>query len=184
MKTIYQKDDIILKILNETYTPDVLGFYSENRDYFDIYETDKPSNFYTYSFIHTLLNIEYNSFVKGKNIRYFLYSQKLAGDKIIGSISFTSINRTLSSCEIGYKIDHNYQHLGLGTAMLKLAKEDILKDLNIHRVQIHILPDNTASIKLAEKSGFRFEGQEYSLAKINHEWHDHLRYSLITDYVD
>lgn len=66
MKTIYQKDDIILKILNETYTPDVLGFYSENRDYFDIYETDKPSNFYTYSFIHTLLNIEYNSSSRAK----------------------------------------------------------------------------------------------------------------------
>ena len=54
MKFEYQQDSLVLKILDTSHTGEVLDFYKRNKDSFEKYETDKPSNFYTYTFIYNL----------------------------------------------------------------------------------------------------------------------------------
>ena len=58
MKFEYQQDSLVLKVLDTSHTGEVLDFYKRNKDSFEKYETDKPSNFYTYTFIYNLLNME------------------------------------------------------------------------------------------------------------------------------
>lgn len=71
MKFEYQQDSLVLKILDTSHTGEVLDFYKRNKDSFEKYETDKPSNFYTYTFIYNLLKAEYNACIHGKHIRFF-----------------------------------------------------------------------------------------------------------------
>lgn len=104
MKFEYQQDSLVLKVLDTSHTGEVLDFYKRNKDSFEKYETDKPSNFYTYTFIYNLLKAEYNACIHGKHIRFFLYDNSVS-DKIIGSVSFTDIKSSMKSCVIGYKID-------------------------------------------------------------------------------
>ena len=73
MKFEYQQDSLVLKVLDTSHTGEVLDFYKRNKDSFEKYETDKPSNFYTYTFIYNLLKAEYNACIHGKHIRFFLY---------------------------------------------------------------------------------------------------------------
>ena len=61
MKFEYQQDSLVLKVLDTSHTGEVLDFYKRNKDSFEKYETDKPSNFYTYTFIYNLLKAEYNA---------------------------------------------------------------------------------------------------------------------------
>ena len=82
MKFEYQQDSLVLKVLDTSHTGEVLDFYKRNKDSFEKYETDKPSNFYTYTFIYNLLKAEYNACIHGKHIRFFLYDNSVS-DKII-----------------------------------------------------------------------------------------------------
>ena len=45
MKFEYTFDSLCLKVLDESFAPQVLDFYDYNREDFDRYEADKPYNF-------------------------------------------------------------------------------------------------------------------------------------------
>jgi ribosomal-protein-alanine N-acetyltransferase len=47
----------------------------------------------------------------------------------------------------------------------------------LHRVQANIIPSNEASIRLAERVGFRREGLAERYLRIAGEWQDHLMYA-------
>ena len=91
MKFEYKNNHLILRVLTAEYADAVLSFYRRNREQFDIYETDKPDHFYTKAFIQSLLTAEYNAFVAGKHIRFFLFDTNFP-DKIIGTVSFSLLS--------------------------------------------------------------------------------------------
>lgn len=53
--------------------------------------------------------------------------------------------------------------------------------LGLHRVQANIIPDNRASLALAEKLGFRREGLARRYLHIAGEWRDHLMYAKLAE---
>ena len=166
MKFEYQQDSLVLKVLDTSHTGEVLDFYKRNKDSFEKYETDKPSNFYTYTFIYNLLKAEYNACIHGKHIRFFLYDNSVS-DKIIGSVSFTDIKSSMKSCIIGYKIDEKYRRMGYGRRMLTMALKIMVTEYGMHRIEAYILPGNDASVNLARTMGFISEGSAYALSLIH-----------------
>jgi ribosomal-protein-alanine N-acetyltransferase len=48
----------------------------------------------------------------------------------------------------------------------------------LHRVEIDIRPENTASLRVAEKLGFRYEGLKQRYIHINGDWRDHYVFAL------
>lgn len=180
VKLEYRNNNLTLKVLGADSAPSVLSFYSRNRLEFEKYETDKPDNFYTEEFIQNLLTAEYNSFVTGKHIRFFLYDENYPG-QIIGTISFSDIKKgCFCSCNTGYKIDKNFQQRGYGRRMLTMALKIIVTELNMHRIEAYIAPDNTASAALARQLGFIQEGTAYSYVRLHGKWQDHLRFVYIS----
>lgn len=182
MKLEYRENNLILKQLNESSTNSVLDFYYRNKDYFDIYEADKPDNFYTTGYIGNLLHAEYNAFAQKKFVRFFAYDQTFP-DKIIGTVSFSDIKicpDASKTCIIGYKIDHNMQHQGYGYKMLNAALKIMVTDWEMHRIEAYISPNNLPSQRLVDKLGFISEGTAYSYVKLHGIWRDHLRYAYIS----
>jgi ribosomal-protein-alanine N-acetyltransferase len=79
-------------------------------------------------------------------------------DRCIGMVNYhhrESRNRRL---EIGYIIAPEHQGKGLGTEAVRALLEHCTGALGMHRVEALIQPDNTASIRLVERLGFRCEG--------------------------
>jgi ribosomal-protein-alanine N-acetyltransferase len=179
MKFEYKNNNLILKVLTSEYADEVLNFYKRNREYFDRYETDKPDNFYTREFIRNLLTAEYNAFVAGKNVRFFLFDVHKP-HQIIGTVSFSDIKTgSFLSCHIGYKIDHAFWRMGYGRRMVTTALNIMVTKEHMHRIEAYISPDNAPSIALATQIGFIPEGTAYSYVNINGKWQDHLRYVYI-----
>ena len=54
-------------------------------------------------------------------------------------------------------------------------------ELNLHRIQAFVLPDNEPSIRLLESHGFKREGIARSNLFLQGEWRDHAQYSLIRE---
>lgn len=180
MKFEYKNNNLILRVLGADSAPAVLSFYSRNSRQFDQYETEKPENFYTEDFIRNLLTAEYNSFVLGKHVRFFLFDRSFP-EQIIGTVSFSDIkNGNFCSCHTGYKIDKNFQHHGYGRKMMTMALKIMVTELHMHRIEAYISPDNTASIALATQLGFIPEGTAYSYVYLQGKWQDHLRFVYIS----
>ena len=51
----------------------------------------------------------------------------------------------------------------------------------LHRLEAACIPDNTASVRLLEKTGFRREGYARDYLCINGIWQDHLLYARLKD---
>ena len=54
-------------------------------------------------------------------------------------------------------------------------------DLNLHRLEANIQPENQASINLVQRLGFEKEGFSPQYLKINGEWRDHERWALTAE---
>jgi ribosomal-protein-alanine N-acetyltransferase len=180
MKLEYHKDNLILKVLNESNTMEVLDFYYRNRECFDKYEADKPDTFYTPEYIRNVMQAEYNGHIHGKYTRFFLYDRTIP-NTIIGTVSFSNIHTgALMSCCIGYKIDTQFQSSGYGRRMLTMALKIMVTERGMHRIEAYIEPDNDISLKLVKSLGFISEGMAYSYVLMNGQWRDHLRYTYIS----
>jgi ribosomal-protein-alanine N-acetyltransferase len=67
------------------------------------------------------------------------------------------------------------------TALLDLAFAPSPRGLGLHRVQANIMPGNIASIRVAEKTGFRKEGLAQRYLLIDGKWQDHLMFAKVVD---
>ena len=53
--------------------------------------------------------------------------------------------------------------------------------ISLHRVEISIIPRNTASRRVVEKLGIREEGIALRFLEIDGEWEDHVRYGITAE---
>ncbi|BCN28745.1 GNAT family N-acetyltransferase [Anaeromicropila herbilytica] len=179
MKLQYETNRLCLKVLPTNEASKVLTFYLENQEHLRPYEPSKLPSFYTIAFQEKTLEYEYKQMLQMKHIRYYIF-EKENMNRIIGCISISNIIRgAFLSCQLGYKIDHRHQKKGYATESISKCIDIIFSDYSLHRMEAMIMPSNSASIHLIEKLGFHYEGLSPSFAKINGEWEDHRRYSLI-----
>lgn len=94
MELYYETERLILRILREDSAPDVLDFYSKNRAVFELWEPDRPQNFYTKEYQATLLQCEFQMTLKMAAVRFWMFEKSDPG-KIIGTVSFQNIMRSV-----------------------------------------------------------------------------------------
>ena len=63
----------------------------------------------------------------------------------------------------------------------ELSSPEIGDHLGLHRLQIAIIPRNTASRRVVEKLDLRDEGIAVRYLAINGRWEDHIRYALTAE---
>jgi len=104
---------------------------------------------------------------------------------MVGGLTLANIRRGVAQAgSIGYWIGAPYACKGYMTAAVRALIPYGFSTLRLHRLEAACIPDNTASIRLLEKTGFRREGYARSYLCINGTWQDHLLYARIKDDVD
>ncbi|MEV5573999.1 precorrin-2 C(20)-methyltransferase [Spirillospora sp. NPDC052269] len=79
-------------------------------------------------------------------------------DTLIGFFGMFRVDSLHDSCEVGYALRQSTRGRGHATEALRLACDWALSDCGLHRVELRTLKDNVASMRVAEKAGFRREG--------------------------
>lgn len=80
-------------------------------------------------------------------------------DTTVGVVYLLSMDWIARSCEFAIMIgDVNHQGRGLGEYSTRLALLHAFNDLNLHRVYLTLLEDNSRALKLYSKVGFKREG--------------------------
>ena len=103
-------------------------------------------------------------------------------DVLVGELTLSSIQRgPFQSASIGYWIDQARAGQGLMPEAVVVALRFAFEQLGLHRVEISIIPRNTASRRVVEKLDLRVEGIAERFLEIDGEWEDHVRYAVTTE---
>ena len=81
-----------------------------------------------------------------------------ADGRMIGTAGFTRFDIFNNSAEIGYVLNSEYWGQGLAAEAARAVITFGFEALGLHRIEARYMPDNSASGRVAEKCGMRFEG--------------------------
>ncbi len=99
-----------------------------------------------------------------------------------GEINLSSIQRgPFQNAYVGYWIDQKWAGQGLMPEALVVLAHFAFEDLHLHRIQVSIIPRNTASRRVVEKLQLRDEGIAERYLEINGVWEDHVRYAITAE---
>ncbi len=104
-------------------------------------------------------------------------SAAIAGDVNINCI----VRGHFHSAYLGYAIGAPFARRGYMTEGLRLVTEYAFTEMNLHRLEANIQPDNAPSIALVRKCGFRREGYSPRYLQVGGQWRDHERWALLSD---
>ena len=104
------------------------------------------------------------------------------GGTFAGEINLSSIQRgPFQSCYIGYWVDEAHAGNGYVPEALVVLARFAFDDLRLHRIQVAIIPRNTASRRVVEKLDLRNEGVAERYLEINGTWEDHIRFAMTAE---
>ena len=107
------------------------------------------------------------------------YDDELVGQLTVGGVTYGS----LCSAHIGYWIDQRVAGRGIMPTAVALAVDHCFRTLGLHRVEINIRPENTASLRVVEKLGLREEGLRARYLHIAGAWRDHRSFAVTAEEV-
>jgi len=102
-----------------------------------------------------------------------------------GEINLNNVVRgAFQSATIGYWIDRARAGRSLMSEAVVVLSQFAFEELNLHRVEVCIIPRNQNSRRVMEKINIREEGIAERFLEINGVWEDHVRYGLTREEWD
>ncbi len=96
----------------------------------------------------------------------------LEGGSLIGTCQLHAIDPIHRTAELQIRIAPSHHGQGYGTEAVGLLLDHAFKDLNLHRVQLHVFATNARAIRVYEKAGFAREGVLLEAAYIDGKYVD------------
>ena len=105
-------------------------------------------------------------------------------DDMVGQLTVTGITYGSARwAQVGYWISEAYAGRGIMPTAVALAVDHCLFALELHRIEIAIRPENTASLRVVQKLGFHEIGLAPRYLHINGVWHDHYLFAITVEDV-
>lgn len=99
-----------------------------------------------------------------------------------GEINLSGIQRgPFQNAYVGYWIDEAFAGRSYTPEAAVVLFRFAFEELNLHRLQVAIIPRNKASRRVAEKLALREEGVAMRYLEINGRWEDHVRYAMTSE---
>ena len=152
----------------------------ENRLFLEPWEPKREEVWYSASQIKTRITAQKASVEKGESVPYFI--RKKTEHTIIGTVSLSNIIRgPFQSCFLGYGLNRTDCNSGYMTEAVRAVIDYAFSVLKLHRIEANIMPRNSGSRRVLEKTGFVSEGISRKYLKINGVWEDHEHFALLND---
>lgn len=181
MERVYETGRLLLRVLDETNTTEVLDYLLRNREFLAQCEPQRDKKFYTADFQADQLKNDLN-YIKGGSMLRLWISMKDEPDRIIGEVTFYNIVPfAFLGCHAGYKSDKDEINKGIITEALKKGIDIMFKDYRMHRIEAYVMPDNKSSLRVLDKLKFIYEGTACKFLEVNGVWRDHLHFSLVNE---
>lgn len=102
----------------------------------------------------------------------------------VGQVTVGNIIRaSLRSAWIGYWVAATTAGGGVATAAVALVVDHAFGSAGLHRIEATVRPENTASLRVLAKSGFREEGLFRRYLDVAGDWRDHFCYAVTAEEI-
>jgi ribosomal-protein-alanine N-acetyltransferase len=150
-----------------------------NRAWLRQWEATAPQTFVSFDTKAGIRNLLAHAKV-GSGLPFAIeYDGELVGQLNVSGIVYGS----LSSAQLGYWVAERVAGKGVTPTAVALATDYCLNNLGLHRMEICIRPENSASLRIVEKLGFRYEGLRRRYIHINGDWRDHFAFALTQEEI-
>ncbi len=100
-------------------------------------------------------------------------------DAFAGQVTVTNVvGGSARWGQVGYWIDSRHAGHGYVPTAVAMAVDYCLFQMGLHRIEVAIRPENTASLRVVEKLGFTEFGYAERYLHIDGEWRDHRLFSI------
>ena len=104
--------------------------------------------------------------------------------RLAGQVNVNGIVRgAFDGAYVGYWVDEQVAGRGVLPTALALVLDHCFAPVGLHRVEANVRPENTRSLRVVEKLGFRQEGLHRRYLFIDDAWRDHLSFALLREDV-
>ncbi|WP_123669559.1 GNAT family N-acetyltransferase [Actinocorallia herbida] len=111
--------------------------------------------------------------------------RRIEDDAIVGVVIISGVTRGVyERAVLGYAGFAPSVGQGYLTEGLSLVVQYGFGPLGLHRLEADIEPENTPSLRLAERVGFRREGLSRGFIRVGGIWRDHERWAITADTAD
>jgi ribosomal-protein-alanine N-acetyltransferase len=83
--------------------------------------------------------------------------------------------------QVGYWLDREHAGHGVMPTAVAMAVDHCLFEIGLHRIEVAIRPENTASLRVVEKLRFREFGYAPRYLHIDGEWRDHRLFAVTVE---
>ncbi|MBE3559584.1 MAG: GNAT family N-acetyltransferase [Ktedonobacteraceae bacterium] len=99
--------------------------------------------------------------------------------QLIGNCGIRSSASKTWEADIGYELDSRCWGRGYATEAARALLDFGFSELRLHRIWAHCIAENTASARVMQKLGMRFEGHFYETEWMKDRWWDTLVYAIL-----
>jgi [ribosomal protein S5]-alanine N-acetyltransferase len=104
------------------------------------------------------------------------------GGHFAGQVTVNNIVRgSAQFASIGYWLDQRYAGRGVTPLAVALVTDHCFRNAGLHRVELAIRPENTNSLRVAEKLGMHEVGYAPRFLHIDGAWRDHRLYAITVE---
>lgn len=104
--------------------------------------------------------------------------------RLIGQLTVSTIVwGSAMSATLGYWVDQQRAGRGVAPTAVAMATDHCISSLGLHRIEVNIRPENTASLRVVQKLGFRDEGVRLNYLHIDGQWADHRSFALTAEEI-
>lgn len=101
---------------------------------------------------------------------------------MVGQLTVTGVTwGSARWAQMGYWIDQRFAGRGVMTTAVALACDHCFFTMLLHRIEIAIRPENTASLRVVQKLGFHEIGMSAKYLHISGRWRDHVLFALTVE---
>jgi len=102
--------------------------------------------------------------------------------RFAGQVTVNNIVRgSAQFASIGYWLDQRYAGRGVMPLAVALVVDHCFMTAGLHRIEVAIRPENTNSLRVAEKLGLREVGYAPKYLHIDGAWRDHRLYAITAE---
>ena len=173
---------LLLRPLTMEDAPKLLQYVLLNRQWLGPWEPTHPASYYSLDGQRGILAQCLEDRREKTGLLLGLFERNVPGSELHGRISVSGIVRGIwQNGFVGYSVSAARAGQGYMTEALRRLVLYSFADLGLHRLQASIIPRNTASVRVAQKCGFRLEGRALRYLRINEVWEDHDMYALTVE---
>ncbi|MFJ7649892.1 GNAT family N-acetyltransferase [Lysinibacillus sp. NPDC097279] len=167
-----------VRTFQEKDAQSLMGLVSRNKYFWSTYEPLQRPEYYTVEAQYK--KIQESLYLMNSKREFTFGIYELGTNNLIGHISLYAIKRLpYSSAFVGYAMDEIYIGKGIVSEAVELVVQFAFEQIGLHRVEAYVSTENSASIRVLEKSGFQQEGLLRKLLYINGQWVDHYMYARL-----